>query len=129
MPSSTERCRRWRELNPVSEERRLQHREAQQRRREKLMARGLCHCGKERADKAFLCCEKCRAAAARRMGRKPAKPREQRHHGESPKWAALDALMANPCDRCGLRGDHDCLPLHPDGSARRGPGRTYPDIG
>lgn len=119
MPNSTERCRRWRAANPVSEERRLQHREAQQRRREKLMARGLCHCGQERADKAFLCCEKCRAAAARRMGRKPAKPRPPRHHGESPKWAGIEAEMAVVCPRCELRGPHVCLPEHPDAEARR----------
>lgn len=118
--TSTERCRRWRAANPVSEERRIQHRLAQRRRRENLMARGLCHCGRERADKAFLCCERCRQAAARRAGSKGWKPRPVRKpNHESPKWAAIEAEMATECQRCGLRGNHACLPQHPDGGARR----------
>lgn len=29
--------------------------------------------------------------------------------GATRRWRALSSEMATPCDRCGLRGEHECL--------------------
>ena len=50
-----------------------------------------------------------RAAARRRGHEIPNLGSPTKYKGESSKWARLDALMSNPCKRCGLRGEHRCL--------------------
>lgn len=52
-----------------------------------------------------------------------------KHFLESSKWDAIDAGAVKSCERCGLRGPHECLPIHADGWERRGPGRSYPEPG
>ena len=49
--------------------------------------------------------------------------------GASGKWEALESDMARVCERCELRGDHECLPDHPDPTRRNGPGAVYPSHG
>lgn len=61
-------------------------------------------------------------------------PMERRGHkggngSTSRKWEALESEMARECGRCGLRGDHECLPDHADPMRRSGPGRVYPSHG
>lgn len=47
---------------------------------------------------------------------------------ESTKWDRLEEEMATGCGRCGLRGDHDCIPLRADPWQRKG-GPSYPEPG
>ena len=48
---------------------------------------------------------------------------------ESPKWRELEAHQAH-CERCGLRGPHECIPSILElASSRRGPGRVMPEGG
>lgn len=68
-------------------------------------------------------------AALRRQGHElPNLGTPTKHFLESPAWDPLDDPTVKGCDRCGLRGPHECLPRI-DGWDRTGPGRSYPEPG
>ncbi len=69
-------------------------------------------------------------AAARRRGKEI--PMGVAHTGgyhgpASKKWAELDKVMTTSCERCGLRGDHECVQMN--AQDRRGAGAVYPEGG
>lgn len=125
--TSTERWRKWRDShsrNHGSPEVRERHRQRCKEKRAQWRREGLCvACGKKRDEAGFLCCRKCRGSRLA-PGQKLAK--QPRRH-TSPKWEALEASMLGACERCWLRGDHECIPTRADGWSRTGPGRVYPE--
>ena len=83
----------------------------------------------------FLVCRKCRKASQDRMRLMRTRERFKAIRGERPdayesrKWASLEASMRFACERCGLRGEHQCIPKSASELAndRSGPGFTMPD--
>lgn len=116
--TSTERWRKWKARGrdeAESARRRAQHRFW------RLKRAGLCiSCAKPKPPgRTQNRCEECQRA--QQKIKQALREKENRSA-----WTRLEAGMRKFCDRCELRGDHVCLPEHPDPLERRGPGRTYP---
>lgn len=62
---------------------------------------------------------------ATQAGFKVAPAMDRRRAPESRAWARVDNVLGT-CGRCGLRGQHECLPPI-DARARTGVGRVYPE--
>ena len=81
----------------------------------------VCHCGADlNPDDSFKCCAACRAKSAayyRAHRDEINRTRSPGAHGSSSKWAAVD--NAKPCERCGLRGEHECITAARAATARR----------
>lgn len=100
-------------------------------------ASGACpRCGTAPPTRGFETCDKCRAEIKvrneiNRGKREDPAPERKVPENTSTKWAALEDEMARPCERCGLRGPHECLPSIYElaSSHRHGPGRAMPEGG
>lgn len=88
----------------------------EQRHATRLKSGDCAQCGGENESE-YKCCPKCRKAARERWERNRPTWMAKRGPQRSTKWKELE--FAEPCKRCGARGEHICLTATAFATARR----------
>lgn len=92
--------------------------ERHQNRAQARRAAGECPmCGADAVDD-YTCCAACRKDARERFAATVSANNPNRN-GPQPATRWKDAEFAPSCGRCGLRGDHECIPVGRYATARR----------